>query len=68
VPTKLEDCSELISKQWAKETDQDNGLFFPLELYADKICTTINQGYLLEPWMFTTPLLQRFIHESATSW
>jgi hypothetical protein len=28
----------------------------------------MNQWYLLEPWMFTTPLLQSFIHESATSW
>jgi hypothetical protein len=28
----------------------------------------INQWCLLEPWMFTTPVLQKFIHESATSW
>jgi hypothetical protein len=51
VPTKLEDCSELMSKQWAKNTfnsledfDPDNDLFFPLVLYADKtlVPTSIN--------------------------
>jgi hypothetical protein len=36
VPTKVENCSELMSKQWAKDTfnsledfDPDNDLFFP---------------------------------------
>ncbi len=72
--TKVEDCSELMSKPWAKDTfdsledfDPDNDLFFPLVLYANKTGTDMNQWYPLEPWMFTTPLLQRFIHESATS-
>jgi hypothetical protein len=44
VPTTVEDCSKLISKQWANDTfvslddfDPDNDLFFPLVLYADKI-------------------------------
>jgi hypothetical protein len=75
VPTKVEDCSELMSKQWAKDTfdsledfDPENDLFFPLVLYADKTGTDMNQWYPLKPWMFTTPLLRRFIHESATSW
>ena len=75
VPTTVEDCSELMSKQWANDTfasledfDPNNDLFFPLVLYADKTGTDINQWYPLEPWMFTTPLLQRCIHESATSW
>jgi hypothetical protein len=75
VLTKLEDCSELMSKQWAKDTfdsledfDPDNDLFFPYILYAGKTGTDMNQQYLLEPWMFTTPLFRRFIHESATSW
>jgi hypothetical protein len=45
-----------------------NDLFFPLELYGDKTGTDVNKWYLLEQWMFTTPLLQRFIHESVTSW
>jgi hypothetical protein len=63
-PTKVGDCSELMSKQWANNTfdsledfDPDNDLFFPLVLYADKTGTNLNQWYLLEPWMFTTPLL-----------
>jgi hypothetical protein len=76
VPTTVEDCSKLMTKQWAKDTfdsledfDPYNDLFFPLVLYADKTAgTDMNQWYLLEPWMFTTPLLWRFIHESATSW
>jgi hypothetical protein len=75
VLTKVENSSELMSKQWAKDTfnsqedfDPDNDLFFPLVLYVDKTGTNVNQQYLLEPWMFTTPLLQRFIHEGATSW
>jgi hypothetical protein len=36
VPTTVEDCSELMSKQWAKDTfdsledfDPDNAIFFP---------------------------------------
>jgi hypothetical protein len=37
-------------------------------LYADKTGTDVNQWCPLEPWMFITPLLWRFIHESATSW
>jgi hypothetical protein len=37
-------------------------------LYPDKTGTDVNQRYPLEPWMFTTPLLWRCIHESATSW
>jgi hypothetical protein len=64
-----------MSKQWANDTfaspedfDPNNDLFFPLVLYADKTGTDINQWYLLEPWMFTTPLLRRCIRESATSW
>jgi hypothetical protein len=72
--TTFEDCSELMSKQWAKDTfdsledfDPDNYLFFPIVLYANKTGTDVNQQYLLEPWMFTTSLLQRFIHECATS-
>jgi hypothetical protein len=62
--TTVEDCSKLMSKQWAKNTfaslenfDTDNDLFFPLVLYANITGTDINQWYLLEPWMFTTPLL-----------
>jgi hypothetical protein len=62
--TKVEDCSELMSKPWAKDTfdsledfDPDNDLFFPLVLYANKTGTDMNQWYPLEPWMFTTPLL-----------
>jgi hypothetical protein len=53
-----------MSKQWAKNTfdsledfDPDNDLFFPLVLYANKSGTNVNQWYLLEHWMFTTPLL-----------
>jgi hypothetical protein len=64
VPTIIEDCSKLMSKQWANDTfasledfDPDNDLFFPLVLYVNKTGTDINQWYLLEPWMFTTPLL-----------
>jgi hypothetical protein len=64
VLTKLKDFYELMSKQWAKDTfdsledfDQENDLFFPLVLYADKTGTNVNQWYPLEPWMFTTPLL-----------
>ncbi len=75
VPTTVEDCSESMSKQWAKDLfdsledfDPNNDLFFPLVLYADKTGTDVNQWSLLEPWMFTRPLLQRFIRESATSW
>jgi hypothetical protein len=75
VPTTVEDCSKLMSKQWANDTfallqdfDPDNDLFFPLVLYANKTGTDVNQWYLLEPWMFTTPLLRRCIRESATSW
>jgi hypothetical protein len=75
VPTTVEDCSESMSKQWAKDLfdsledfDPNNDLFFPLVLYADKTGTDVNQWSLLEPWMFTRPLLQRFICESATSW
>jgi hypothetical protein len=71
----VEDCSELMSKQWANDTfaspedfDPDNDLFFPLVLCANKTGTVVNQWYLLEPWMFTTPHLQRCIRESATSW
>jgi hypothetical protein len=63
VPTKVEDCSKLMSKQWAKDTfdsledfDRDNLLFFPIVLYANKTGTDVNQWYPLEPWMFTTPL------------
>jgi hypothetical protein len=44
MPTTVEDCSKLMSKQWAKETfdsledfDLNNDLFFPLVLYADKL-------------------------------
>jgi hypothetical protein len=37
-------------------------------LYANKTGTDVNQWYPLEPWMFTTPLHWRLIHESATSW
>jgi hypothetical protein len=64
MPTTVEDCSELMSKQWANDTfaslkdfDPNNDLFFPLVLYSDKTGTAVNQQYLLEPWMFTTPLL-----------
>jgi hypothetical protein len=71
----VEDCSKLMSKQWANGTfvsledfDPDNDLFFPIVLYANKTGTDINQRYPMEPWMFTTPLLQRCICESATSW
>jgi hypothetical protein len=73
--TTVEDFSELMSKQWAKNTsdsledfDPNNDLLFPLVLYANKTSTDVNQQYLLEPWMFTTPFLKRFICESATSW
>jgi hypothetical protein len=67
VPTKVEGCSALMSKQWAKDTFDsqedfvpDKDLFFLLVFYADKPDTNIvNQWYLLEPWMFTTPLLRR---------
>jgi hypothetical protein len=75
MPMTVEDCSELMSKQWANDTfasledfDPDNDLFFPLVLYANKTGTDVNQWYTLEPWMFTTPLLRRCIRESATSW
>jgi hypothetical protein len=37
-------------------------------LYANKTGTDVIQWYQLETWMFTTPLLRRFICESATSW
>jgi hypothetical protein len=64
MPMTVEDCSELMSKQWANDTfasledfDPDNDLFFPLVLYANKTGTDVNQWYPLEPWMFTTPLL-----------
>jgi hypothetical protein len=64
VPTTVENCFELMSKQWAKHTfasledfDPNNDLFFPLVLYANKTGTDMNQWYPLEPWMFTTPLL-----------
>jgi hypothetical protein len=64
VPVTVEDCSELMSKQWANDTfasledfDPNNDLFFTLVLYANKTGTDINQRYPLEPWMFTTPLL-----------
>jgi hypothetical protein len=64
VPTIIEDCSKLMSTQWAIDTfasledfDPNNDLFFPLVLYVNKTGTDINQWYLLEPWMFTTPLL-----------
>jgi hypothetical protein len=75
MPMTVEDCSKLMSKQWANDTfaslenfDPDNDLFFPLVLYANKNGTDVNQWYLLEPWMFTTPLLRRGLRESATSW
>jgi hypothetical protein len=75
VPTTVEDCSKLMSKQWANDTfasldgfDPNNDLFFPLVLYANITGTDVNQPYPLEPWMFTTPLLQRCIRESANSW
>ncbi len=58
MPTTVEDCFKLMSKQWANDTfasledfDPDNDLFFPLVLYANKTGTDINQWYLLEPWM-----------------
>jgi hypothetical protein len=64
MPTTVEDCSEFMSKQWAKDTfdsledfDHNNDLFFPFVLYADRTGTDVNQLYRLEPWMFTTPLL-----------
>jgi hypothetical protein len=54
VPSNIEDCSELMSKQWAKDIfdsledfDPDNDLFFPLVLYANKTGTNMNQWYLL---------------------
>jgi hypothetical protein len=47
---------------------KENDLVFPLVLYANKTGTNVNRQYLLEPWMFTTPFLQRFICESATLW
>jgi hypothetical protein len=54
VPTIIEDCSKLMSKQWANDTfasledfDPDNDLFFPLVLYVNKTGTDINQWYLL---------------------
>jgi hypothetical protein len=40
-----------------EDFDPDNVLFFPLLLYADKTGTDMNQWYLLEPWMFTAPIL-----------
>jgi hypothetical protein len=50
VPTTVEDCSKLMSKQWANDTfasledfDLDNDLFFPLVLYANKIGPYVNQ-------------------------
>jgi hypothetical protein len=46
MPTTVEDCSEVMSKQWAKDTfdsledfDPNNDLFFPLVLYANKTGT-----------------------------
>jgi hypothetical protein len=66
--------NECPDNEWAKDTfdsleafDPDNDLFFPLVLYANKTGTDVNQWYPLEPWMFTTPLLQIFIHVHNTS-
>ena len=74
-PTNSEDISETMSKKWATETqdsledfDPDKDLFLPLNLYADKTGTDVNQRYPLEPWMFTTPLLRRKTRESADAW
>jgi hypothetical protein len=46
MPTTVEDCSEVMSKQWAKDTfdsledfHPNNDLFFPLVLYANKTGT-----------------------------
>lgn len=66
VPMDLKDFSETMSRQWASETydslegfDPDNDLFFPINLYANKMGTDVNQRYLLEPFMFTSPILRR---------
>jgi hypothetical protein len=74
-PTALEDHSEIMAKQWAQETynslddfNPETDLFVPINLYADKTGTDINQWYPLEPWMFTTPILRRSARESANCW
>jgi hypothetical protein len=50
VPTTVEDCSKLMSKQWANDTfasledfDPNNDHFFPIVLYANKTSTDVNQ-------------------------
>ncbi len=73
MPTSAEDCSEIMTRDWANDTfesledfDPDNDFFLPLVLYGDKTGTDVNQP--LKPWMFTTPMLCRHACKSAESW